>query len=406
MLDIVLTVLNEIRNKKLPVIIAGAGIVGKVLLSICKDTGIEVRCFCDSSKKVAGSKFCGLEVIYTPDLKIKYNDAVILISVAAIKDVVDLLRNLGFSNWYAGGLLLKNFDVSQNSSDASIDYAKFAIENCILCHDGYLNPDKLFLRSIDIIITERCSLKCKGCSNLMQYYEKPVNCDTSTLLRSLDAFCAVVDEVMDFRIIGGEPFMNREWHKIAERLVNEPKAKRVVIYTNGTIIPDKKHIEILKNKKALVIISDYGALSRNLSGLKKIFEENKIAHHVLKITEWLDCSAITPYNRGPKGNKEIFRLCCAKNMASLSDGKLFRCPYSANTARLAAIPNFLGDHVDLFQELHSARSIRDVKKKVKSFLLQKKFLETCDFCNGRPLSGVEAQPYVQIKTPLKYRKYH
>ncbi|MEK9154602.1 MAG: 4Fe-4S cluster-binding domain-containing protein [Patescibacteria group bacterium] len=400
------SLLDEIKSKKLPVVIAGAGVVGKTLLSICKDNGIEVECFCDNSKKVAEvKKFCGLEVIYTPDLKKKYKNAIVLISVASIKDTVDLLHNLGFFNWYAGGLLLKDFDVSQNSDDASLDYAKFAIENCILCHDGYLNPDKLFLRSIDVVITECCSLKCKDCSNLMQYYENPKNCDIGMLLKSLDAFCAIVDEVMDFRVIGGEPFVNKEWYLIVRRLVAEPKAKRVVIYTNGTIVPDKKHIPLLKNKKVLVIISDYGTLSKKLSELKQVLEENKIAHHVLKITEWLDCSAIAAHNRGVRQNKEIFRVCCAKNMATLFDGKLYRCPYSANADRLAAIPDCKSDYVDIMHEPISAKNIRAIKNKVKRFLLYKEYLKACDFCNGRPLSGVEVPPSAQIEKPLKYRKY-
>lgn len=400
-----LNLFSKIRNKNLPVVIAGAGIVGKVLLSFCKAKGINVECFCDNSKKVVGSKFCGLEVIYTPDLKNRYKDATILISVASIKDIVDLLHDLGFFNWYAGGLLLKDFNVLQSSPDSSIDYVKFAVENCILCHNGYLNPDKIFLRSIDIIITERCSLKCKDCSNLMQYYKNPKNCDTDMLLKSLDDFCAVIDEVMDFRIIGGEPFMNKEWHIIVKKLVDEPKAKRVVIYTNGTIIPGGIHIPLLKNEKVLVMISDYGALSRNLVRLKKMFRENKIAYYVLKINEWLDCSVIIPHNRGSEGNKEIFKLCCGKNMASLSDGKLFRCPYAANAFRLSAIPNCKNDYVDLFQELLDGGNILEIKKKVIDYLFRKEYLEICDYCDSRPLSGVEIQPNVQIDKPLEYFRY-
>ncbi len=399
--------LNEIKGRQLPVIIAGAGVVGKILLDICKNNGIKIKCFCDSSVKTAQSKFfCDLEVVYAPDLKKKYKDAVILISVAAIKDVVDLLADLGFSNWYAGGLFLKNFDTSQNSPDASLDYAKFAVENCILCHDGYLHPDKLFLRSIDVIITERCSLKCKDCSNLMQYYENPKNCDTDALLKSLDIFCEIVDEVMDFRILGGDAFMNKEWHIIVGRLVNEPKAKRVIMYTNGTIIPNEKHIPLLKNRKISVAITDYGVLSKKLIGLKQMLERNKIAHYVLKVDEWLDCAAITPHNRGAGGNKKIFKLCCAKNMATLSDGKLFRCPYAANTFRLSAVPDNKSDYVDLFEEpIGAAASIRKAKNKIRDYLLRKEYLEVCDFCNGRPLSGAEVRPAVQIDKPLKYRKY-
>ncbi len=399
-------IISEIKNKQLPVIIYGAGIVGKVLLSLCKKEGIEVECFADSSEKVAEEKFCGKEVIFASDLKKKYKEAIFLISVVAIKDVADFLDELGFSNWYAGGLLLKDSDIFQNQPDASIDYTKYAIETCILCHDGYLNPDKLFLRSIDIIITERCSLKCRGCSNLMQYYENPKNCDMDMMQKSIDAFSAVFDEVMDFRVIGGEPFMNIEWPIIIKKLTDNPKAKRVVIYTNGTIIPNEKYISYLKNDKVVVVISDYGPLSRNLDGLKQMLEKNKISHYVMEITEWLDCSAITPHNRGAKENMEIFKKCCAKNMSTLSDGKFFRCPYSANALRLSAVPENKNDYVDLFKEPLDDKGILATKNKIREYLSNNRYLEICDFCSGRPLSGQAIKPNIQTEKALPYHKYN
>jgi len=398
-------ILSDIKNKQLPVIICGAGIVGKVLLSICRDRGIAVECFCDSSQKVAQDNFCDKEVIYTPELRKKYKDAIFLISAAAIKDTVDLLTDLGFLNWYAGGLLLKDLDVSQNRLAPPIDYTKFAIENCILCHDGYLNPDKLFLRSIDLIITERCSLRCRDCSNLMQYYERPRDCGIEMLLKSIDNFCLAIDEVMDFRVIGGDAFMNKEWPIIVKRLTDEPKAKRVVVYTNGTIVPNEKDIPYLMKDKVLIIVTDYGALSKKLAQLKQALEKDRIAYYILNVTEWLDCAAIKPHNRSASRNKEIYKACCAKNMATLSDGKLFRCTYAANAARLSAVPDYKNDYIDLFQEPLDAAGILKTKNKVRGYLLDKAYLETCDYCNGRPLSGYEVKPAIQANKPLAYRKY-
>ncbi len=398
-------IINKIKNKRMPAIIAGAGIAGEVLLSVCKNEGIEVECFCDNSKKVAQSRFCGKEVIFTPDLKKKYKDAVFLVSVAAIKDAVERLSELGFTNWYAGGLLLKDLDVSQNPDGGPIDYAKFAIESCIFCHDGYLDKERLFVRSIDLIITERCSLKCRDCSNLMQYYQKPADCDTGMLLKSIDAFCAVIDEVMDFRVIGGEALMNKDWPVIFKRLIDEPKARRAILYANGTIIPNEKYIPLLRNNKALVIITDYGILSRKLADLRQVLDKNGIAYYVLKVNEWLDCSAITPHNRTIFENKQIYKDCCAKNMATLSDGKIFRCPYAANADRLSAIPDNRGDYIDLFREGIDASGIPKTKDKVRDYILHKECLLTCDYCNGRPLSGVEVRPAVQADKPLAYHKY-
>lgn len=395
----------EIRNKNLPIIIYGAGIVGKVLLSICEEKGLSVECFCDTNIKVSQGRFCNKEVIYAPDLRKKYKDALFIISAAAIKNVVELLDDLGFSNWYAGSFLLKGLDVTWRRFGPAIDYTKYTIETCIICHNAYLDSSKLFLRSIDLIITERCSLRCKDCSNLMQYYTSPRDSDTGRLLESIAVFFKVFDDVMEFRVIGGDVFMNKDWPLIVKRLTLEPKARRVVLYTNGTILPSEESIPFLINEKALVVATDYGILSRKLAELIQIFEKNKIFYYILKVKDWLDCSLIMPHNRSIEQKQQLFKFCCAKNMATLSDGKLFRCPYSANAARLAAVPDYRSDYIDLFQEPLNAAGICETKNKVKRYLLQKDYLETCDYCNGRPLSGSEVLPAIQTAKPLRYHKY-
>ena len=45
------------------------------------------------------------------------------------------------------------------------------------------------------MITEKCSMKCKDCSNLMQYYENPINSDLNLLLKSIDK---VMNSVTNF----------------------------------------------------------------------------------------------------------------------------------------------------------------------------------------------------------------
>lgn len=398
-------IIDQLKNSKLPVIIAGAGIVGKVLYSICQKEGIKVECFCDSSEKVAGGNFCGLKVWRTANLRKKFQDANVLISAAAIKDVVDLLLHLGFRKWQAGGLLLDDWDVDQKNKDASLDYEKYAIENCILCHKGFLNPKKIFIRSIDIIITERCSLKCKECSNLMQYYEKPQNCDLKSLFAAIDNFCLVSDEIMDLRVIGGEPFMNPQWPKIVKKLTAIKKAKRVAIFTNGTILPTKEGLDALKHRKIRVIISDYGRLSRNLLALVDILKHNGIIHHILEIKEWISCSSIKPRRRSPVRLAEIFNSCCAKNMATLSDGKIFRCPYAANAFRLSAVRDNPQDYIDLMKEPLDKKGIKLTKRKLQNYLGHKKYLSICNYCSGRPLAGKDVAPAVQSERPLKYTKY-
>ena len=347
---------------------------------------------------------CNVEVIHTPDLKMKYEDANFLISAADIKDVVGQLHVLGYSKWYASSLLLKDFDVFQYQFSAPTDFVEFTVGACLLCHDSYFNPDKLFLRSVDIIITERCSLKCRDCSNLMQYYKKPIDCDIKELLQSIDTFCSLVDEVHEFRVIGGEPFMNKESHLTIKRLTDEPKVKKIVIYTNGTIVPREDQIEYLKSNKVLLLITDYGILSKKLNILTQTLQRNNIAFYTQKAKRWTDCTKIIKHYRNTEQQKEIFNKCCAKNTITISNGKLYRCPFAANADRLMAVPDYENDYINILHEPQKAIDISEVKKKIRTFLLEKNSLETCDYCNGRSFNASEITPAIQTTKPLEYEQ--
>ena len=395
-------IIEKIKNKGVPIIIFGAATVGEVLFKACLNLGIKIECFCDNNLNKTKKTLCDIKVVHTPILKNHYKEAIFLISAADIKDVVNQLQSLGYSTWYPCSTLLRDFDIYQYQFSVPIEFVEYVIATAILCQDNYLTPDKLFLRSVDIIITERCSLKCRDCSNLTQYYKKPVDCNIKELFRGIDRFFDIVDEVNEFRILGGEPFMNKDAHLIIKKLIEKPKVKKIVIYTNGTIPLRNDQVESLKSKKVLFIITDYGKLSRNLNNLTQKLSANNIAFYVQKAGGWTDCSKIKKQSRSVKQQKEIFINCCAKNTITLSDGNLFRCPFSANANRLQAVPDFKDDYVNIFDE---RTGINEMKIKIRAFLLDKKFLKTCDYCNGRSFGDPEITPAVQIDKPLKYKQY-
>ena len=68
------------------------------------------------------------------------------------------------------------------------------------------------MRSVDIVITEKCSMKCVDCSNLMQFFEKPINYKIEDMTEAIDLICSYAHEIYEFRVIGGEPFMNKDIH--------------------------------------------------------------------------------------------------------------------------------------------------------------------------------------------------
>ena len=92
----------------------------------------------------------------------------------------------------------------------------------------------------------------------MQYYERPQNSDLNLMFKTLDKFMSCLDSLYEFRVLGGDPFMNKELHKTIEKLKSYKNAQNIVVYTNATIIPKNENFECLKDDKITIEITNYG----------------------------------------------------------------------------------------------------------------------------------------------------
>lgn len=395
-------IFQQIKDHNLPVIVFGAGFAGQVILNTCLDNGIEVACFCDNKKNYSGSFMLGHRIIHSSELKELFPQAVFIISAADINDVVIQLGDLGYDNWLCGGDVLKFSDLGKHQYDTEFSFLEYAVSTCIQCHDAYLNPEKLFLRSVDIVITEKCSMKCKDCSNLMQYYTRPINYETNELIASLEGFFACVDKVNEFRVIGGEPFMNKNISEVINWLNHEDKVGRVIIYTNGTIVPKGKSLESLKNDKVMMMITDYDELSKNHDSLIATLTEHAIGYHTDKAQNWTDCASIAKHNRTEEQQKDVFKNCCAKCLFTIMDGKFYRCPFTAHVDKLGATPLYPEDFIDLRDY---AKVGEQLTQQLRHFIFEKEYLNSCDFCAGRFLSDEKIKPGIQVSQPLFFEAY-
>ena len=419
-------IIDKIKSDNLPIIIFGAGAVGQVLFHSCKDMGINIECFCDDNIKKNDTALCGVKIFHTSKIKNSYPDANFIISAADIHDMIDKLSIVGYSKkrLHSSVPFLENYDLSKfinfqkyNEDDNNSGFVEFAVKCTVTCQKGFGNPKKIFMRSVDIVVTEKCSMKCVDCSNLMQFFEEPVNYKPTDMNEAIDLICSYADEIHEFRVIGGEPFMNRDWHLVMENLINKQNVKRIAIYTNGTIMPKPHQVECLRNEKVIFMITDYSGIfgndgfsgedapnkkTANLSKFKKqvdrleeLCKREKIDYRRHPPENWTDCGRIEKFNRTPAENKEVFASCCCKNLITLSEGEMHRCPFSAQITRLG-VSDFQDDYVDLTEDISNHK----MKKKLKDFLFEKDNIGACDYCPGRRLSDEQIVPAIQVEKPL------
>ena len=392
------------KNK---VVLFGAGDLGELSLISLHKLGIKVDFFCDNKKEKQGSKFLDVDIISPENLKEIDQDANIFITNNYISLVNSQLEKDGFKKIYNCFELVKNTDFSDIKNIQTIHPGK--IERRIeyyrnLCfHNEYASSGTLNIRSLDVQITERCSLRCTNCANLMQYYERPENSDLNQMFEALDRFMACVNSVAEFRVLGGDPFMNKDLHLVVDKLKEYDQVKKIAVYTNAKIIPKGPNLECLKHNRVTVDITNYGSLSNKHEEIVKVLKDNKVAYSTLLTTTWQDSGSILPFQkRTHEENKKVFMGCCNRDVISLLHGKLYRCPFSANADNLKAIPEDKTDYVDLCDK---NIPIGELKDKIKELSFNKEFLTACTYCNGRDYTVSDIKAAEQSKKPRSYKVF-
>ena len=393
------------------VIVYGAGTLGKITQKILSDYGKEIKFFCDSDKKKFNLEIKKKRVISPEELDNLDKDLDIIVSNNYINAVIPDLLKLGFKNIFSATELFKYVDYDNignqiKTEGANENLAPLKIKreidfyNEIWRVEEYKNKNILNIKTIDIQITEKCSLKCKDCSNLMQYYTKPIDNDFEVLKKSVTKMMNCIDQLDEFRVIGGDPFMNKQLYTIIDFLKKFNNCKNIVIYTNARIVPKGKNLECLKHEKVLLDITNYGLSSSAHDKIIELAEKENIKYSTFRCTTWQDCGRIIPHSKKNEDEiKKQFNNCCNSDLISLLHGKLYRCPFSANGTNLGAFPVNKKEFVDL---LDDNKSISDTKEAIKTLCYDIKFLSACFYCNGRDFTTPTIPSALQTKEILKF----
>ncbi len=398
--------IDDLQKLDKPIIIFAIPDEAEAVLNACKENKILVSAFCDNEARKADTFFCGLKVIHSSSLKKKFPQAKIIIAYHNIDDCAHQIKEMGYNEIYSSLQLIENYKLDNYKHLIPQSYMKAKISVSKASHSFYFDKNKTFLRSLDIVITTKCSMSCESCANLMQFYSSAQNTDDK-IVDALEILENNVDYIGEYRIIGGEPLMNRNWDEITCKIASKKK-RNIFIYTNGTIAPKEDKLKKIAGKNINFYITDYGKLSQNVNNLEESLKRHGITYQRELAHNWVDCSNIRKHYRNTERLKQVFKECCAKKLFTLLSGKLFTCPFIANAATLKAIPDNKADYVDLFSDSES------LKNKIKKLVNMNFFFPACDFCDGRPIDPTTALEYagkgfikagVQANERLNYKEY-
>tara|TARA_Y100000741_G_C18262073_1_gene560840 strand:- start:486 stop:1646 length:1161 start_codon:yes stop_codon:yes gene_type:complete len=357
-----------------------------------------IKGFIDSGAAKQNIKYNNLSVC-TPDEAIEWmnTDDLILVTVLDIQDVIPVIENK-FKNikWSALGEFLTEQKADKNRTGESDEFVEYTLKAVELCHKSFLNKDNKFLHSVDIVISEKCTLNCKDCANLMQYYKNAQNIDYEMIVRDFENLTSKIDHIFEVRLIGGEPFFNKDIYRIIDYFLETTKITKLVIYTNATIPLKAELMKKYVTPKLVFSITDYGSLSKNTKKVTDLLTEMNIAYRAMPPNNWTDSAVIKDQKRSEEGMIDIFERCCGKNLFTVMYGKLYRCPFVSNAERLHAIP---------FDEKNGV-SLEASKEDIIKYTTGIKYLPACNFCNGRSHDAPEIIPAIQAKGKIPFKKYY
>ncbi len=393
----------ETIKKSQKIIVFGTGNFGLIVLSALKKISKKVIGFADNNRRNWGKKIGGYEIFSEDKIKDEHKDCLFVIASLSFPYIKRQLKNYGIQNFLDSDALFSNVEL--NLENCGTEWSAVRCREQI---DTYMfsvlseqnkKENKLTVKHLDLVLTEKCSLKCKDCSNLMQYYAKPVDEDFEILKKSLNNFLSTVDYVGEIRLIGGEPLLYKKIGEVMELILQHNNYKKIYVYTNGTIVFKNNKMSVFQNDKVLFRISDYGKVSRNVKPLEKELSRLNVKYLTEKVTRWQDCAKIKLYDRPKALDEFIYGNCCVNQFLTLLHGKLYLCPFQAHAENLGAIPVNEDQRIDL-AEIDK----KNIREKISKLYFETICLEACKSCNGRDPNVDNIDAAIQTSQPIEYQK--
>jgi organic radical activating enzyme len=229
------------------------------------------------------------------------------------------------------------------------------------------------------MLTEKCSLKCKDCGNLMPHFKQPRHYEEESIAESMKRLSESVDGIRNLVLFGGEPFIHPEFVDICRVAAEIDNALMITVITNGTIIPADEVLQQIHDLGICVQISDYGEPSNKRVALEERLNEKQIVCEVVPQTAvWYPVSAPENHHRSRQERIELFEKCVfSKKCPQLQNGEFHICGYSAAGSALSLIPKDGSGYVDL---LDKTLSTDEIRKKVNYLLNEVKEITACGYC--------------------------
>jgi hypothetical protein len=232
------------------------------------------------------------DIVFPPDSAfiVCSNHEQILMQLSERKDYEDLSIYLYLNEAF----LSLDKDKKKEIRRENVEHINHILYDRIVNHckkDAYYLEQKVsnmenkeIFACVQLVLTTYCTLNCKECFAGRPHCKKSEHFRFKHIKNELDAFLECIDECIELELIGGEVFLNPYLKEIIQYCLIQDKVEMVQLTSNGTFVPSDEILQIMKNKKVVVAISEYQSV--NYRKVERILDDEGINWYGIN-TKWI-----------------------------------------------------------------------------------------------------------------------
>ena len=241
--------------------------------------------------------------------------------------------------------------------------------------------NKVLMYDVSVMVTYKCSLKCKNCMACIPYMERTPEVSFDKFKEDIDLLFSKIDYVIELGLGGGEMFLLKDLDRYISYVMDNyyNQFEEVQLLTNGTIIPNQNTIETIKRYNLRVYVSGYDTVPGWISKydkLKQKMDSNNIPIEKIPYESWVDMG--WREKNYTEHVDELFSMCGMK-CRIVQDGKLNYCIHGALANKALYDLDISTDEYNLKT---TAEGEKVVLMEYNLGFSESGEMKMCHFCNG------------------------
>lgn len=267
-----------------------------------------------------------------------------------------------------------------------------------------MENNKILLQDLEVDLWEQCNLRCAQCTHSSPYFTSvDQNYELEQFKQDVTNLSKVA-QVDVFRIVGGEPLMNKNLTEYVKFLRESNIANYITIFTNGLVLShtnnevfnyiDRLRISVyntLEEKKLKAIYA-------NIEKIQELYPHLDVVANEISHFSYFN---LATKNTNQELVKKIYDNCYYSyehKGFSIFNGRLYKCFASRKKYNFLKVHSKENNFEHLKENLQDSIAIKDLQcDELKAFTSVNEPLEGCKWCLGTCGSQIK-HSQVQPKT--------